>query len=529
MNIHTMQSGWRTAVAGLAASLLLAACGGGSSTTSGDTAEPPLADAPAVGVVGLLMTDKPSEEFAAIKLTVTQAVLLSDDLPQVVLFEGEREIDLLNLTNFNEPIVFGEVPAGVYSKLRLYIDDLRLYREEGGDPIEVDVPANGKIDLLDSDGIPVFPGRTLLVEIDIDANKAIKITQTGNGERYRFRPVVKARFMDGGMPNKLARIEGVVSEVPMDPSGSFYVCDTVNTESCILVKTGEGTSLFDEDGLPTTFAAVLPEEPVVVIGDYMYKQDDDGDSDSDFDSDSNSDSDLDSDGDSDGQSDSDADSDSNSDSDMGNPDSDTDSDSDDNRVDHDIALMAVVVELGGNAEQIKGNVVSLPDENNQFLMLVDDNGDIVVELQDGTRLYDAEGPVDIASIMVGDDIEVDGVVAPKEAEEDPDLVRAAFIYVEAEDADQLSGTIAEPIPTDPLNEYFTIAPSIVEGDACFRINDDTSILFVDTATSTVTSGTAADLAVGQVVDLFGTTAVDAMSDCFAADEIIVDGPPPEAP
>ncbi len=523
----------RTSLVTLASALLIAACGGGSSTEN-SAVQPPPVDVSEPGTVGLLFTDKPSEEFVAIKLNILEAILIGD-AGHVQLFEGEREIDLLDLTNFNVPIVFGEAPAGIYKKLRLIIDDLRLYKEEGGDAVDVPLPANGKIDILDPSGIPVFPGRTLLAEIDLDANKSIKIKEQGNGKTYRFRPVVRAKFMDGGMPNKLARIEGIVSEIPMDAAGTFVLCAIENPESCIQVITIDATSIFDEEGAPADlgFDAIMLEKQVVVIGMYKHENDDDFDSDSDVDSDSDSDSDMDSDGDSDGASDSDADSDSDSDSDMGingaggSSDSDSDSDSDSGRVDNDIELVAIVVEIGGNAEQLKGNVLSVPDENNQFLVRIDGNGDIIVELQSGTKFYGSDGPLDSSAIAVGADVEIEGVRPPKAAAEDPDLIRAALVFVEAEDADQLSGTIAAPVPADPLTEFFTITPS-VGTDTCFRVSDETTLLFVDAAASTVTVGDLAQLDVDQVVDLFGQSSANAMSDCFMADEVLVDGPPPDS-
>lgn len=527
---------FRAAAFGVALFMFVAGCGGSSSssgdngtTPTGDAGAQPASDVAATGTVGLILTDMPSQDFEAIVLDVTKAVLIGDDDGQVVLFEGEREIDLLDLTNFNEPIVFGEVPVGVYTKLRLYIDDLRLYEDEDEDPISVPLPANGKIDMLDPSGIAVFPGLTLLAEIDIDANKSIKVIQTGNGG-YRFRPVVRARFMTEGMPAKLARLEGFVDEIPVDPAGSLIVCDTIGGESCITVNTGEGTSFFDGEGGPAAFGDVMVDDPVVVIGKYMHEDDDDGDSDSDFDSDSDSDSDMDTDGDSDGDSDSDADSD--SDSDMGMEEgtdaddgSDSDSDTDSDRVDNDIALMAIVVEIGGNAEQVKGTVLSTPDDSGQFLLRTSDDSQIVVALQDGTKFYGEDGPLDETVIVVGADIEVEGVRQPKEAEEDPEVIRAAFIFADSDDQEQLSGTIVEPVPSDPLTEFFTIAPS--EGtDACFRLHEDVSITFVNTEMSNVTPGEPGDLDVDQVVDLFGESAETAMSDCFIAEDVIVEAPPP---
>ena len=484
MQTQSMKTAARASFASLAVALLIAACGGGGSTNDNPSVQPPPASVTNTGTVGLILTDKPSDEFVAIKLNVLEAILIGDG-GQVQLFEGEREIDLLDLTNFNEPIVFGEVPVGVYTKLRLIIDDLRLYEVEGGDPINVPLPANGKIDMLDPGGIPVFPGRTLLAEIDMDANKSIKITGQGNGKSYRFRPVVRVAFMDGGLPSKLARLQGIVKEIPMDPAGSFVLCDIEIPESCINVNTDEASSIFDEVGAPAElgFEAIMLEQQVVVIGAYKHEDDDDGSG---------------------------------------------DSDSESGHVDNDIELMAIVVEIGANAEQLKGNVLSSPDSDNQFLITIDENGEIIVELQDGTKFYGADGPLDVSSIVVGADVEVEGVRPPKAAEEDPDLIRAALVFVGTEDSDQLTGTIAEPVPADPLAEYFTITPS-VGTESCFRISDETTILFVDTETSTVSPGEPAQLAVDQVVDLFGQSAANAMSDCFMADEVLVEGPPPADP
>ncbi len=520
MSVSFLPASARMSLGALAVSFFLAACGGGGGNPAADDGPAVVTPPPSTvstGTVGLLLTDRPTDEFSAIKLDVVEAILIGDG-GQQTLFRGARQIDLLDLTNFNEPIVFGEVPAGVYDKLRLLIDNLELVPNDGSPSIFPKLPANGKIDMLDPGGIAVFPGRTLLAEIDIEANKAIKITGTGNGRKYQFRPVVKASFLDGGLPEKLARLEGVVAEIPVSPAGSFLLCDPVMAESCITIKTGEGTSLFDADGLATDFAALMEGDEVVVIGSYRHDDDDDGDSDSDPDSDSDSDSDFDADGDSDGNSDSDADSDSDSDSDMdsdGDTDSDTDSDTDGLRVDNDIELMAVVVEIGGNAEQVRGSVVA-PPADGQFLLLSDGNGEIVVELQDATRFYDSHGKTGPDAVVLGADVEVEGVRPEKADEADPDVIRAAFVFVEDEDDEQLRGTITEPL--DPATRSFGLTPE--DGmDTCVRVDDDADILFVDAMNAEVTRGEFADLAVDQVVDLFGTTAMDS---CFEANEVIVE-------
>lgn len=279
--------------------------------------------------VALLSTDKPTDEFSAIKLNVIEAILIGGD-GQETLFQGSKPIDLLDLTNFNEPVVFGEVKAGLYTKLRLVIDGLELVPNDGGPSIYPALPANGKLDMLDPEGFEVLPGRTLLAEIDMDANKSIKITGTGNGRKYNFRPVVRAKFMDGGLPDKLARVERIVNEIFAEPAGSFRLCDVDMPDNCIDVNTGAGTRIFNNEGLAAEFSTLMVNDPVVAIGRYV--------------------------------------------------------------VDPDIELDTLILEIGGNAEQVSGNVVSSPMDN-QFLLVINDNGDIVVELQPGTKFFDAQGEI----------------------------------------------------------------------------------------------------------------------------------------
>jgi len=449
MNTSTRCAQIRLALLALVASLFIASCGSGGNNSGLDNN--PTAT---TGRIALLFTDRPTDEFSAIKLNVTEAILIGGDSAsgQQILFQGSEPIDLLDLTNYSEPIIFGEVDAGIYTKLRLVIDNLELVPNDGGPSEFPSLPANGKIDLLDPSGIEILPGRTLIVEIDMEANKAIHIVGAGNSGKYQFRPVVKANFMDGdlgNLPDKLARLEGTASSV--DPAGTFVLCDVETPDSCIDVSTGGNTSVFDVDGLDTGFGTLMNGDAVVVIGSYA--------------------------------------------------------------VNGSILLNAVVLEIGGNAEQVKGNVVSTPADE-QFLVLRVRGEEIVVELQTGTKFYDENGALGAESVVIGADVEVEGVQPAKVDPADPDMIRAALVFVEAEEDEQASGTIIDPL--DGVMRSFGLTQTGA-GDICVRTNDDTDILLVDVAASEVTMATFAELSVGQVVDLFGE-----INDCFDANEVIVD-------
>ena len=406
---------------------------------------------PGTGIVGIFLTDDPSDEFAQININVTEAVLIGGE-GQPSLYQGSKKIDLLDLTNYNEPIVFGEVPAGTYNKIRLYIDELQLVPHDRSANIYPKLPANGKIDLLDQGGFEVLPGRIVLIEIDVDANKSIKITETGNGRKYNFRPVVKVDIMDGGLPDKLARIEGIVKEIPAAPAGRFVVCATDMPGECIEVDSDTATSFFDVDGLGTDFATLMINDPVIVIGRYA--------------------------------------------------------------VEPEIVLNALVVEIGGSAVQVSGKAVSKPVDG-QFLLLKNDGIEVIIEIQKGTKFFDASGEISPASIDVGTDLEIEGVFPLQVSNIGPMLMRAALIFIEAEDDQQLSGTIIAPL--DTVAGTFGLSTSA--GDTCVRVNTDAYILLVDTELSEVKVGSVANLELGQDVDLFGTEAADS---CFEADEVIVD-------
>jgi hypothetical protein len=263
----------------------------------------------------------------------------------------------------------------------------------------------------------------------------------------------------GVLPDKLARLEGTASNI--DPAGTFTLCDIETPNSCVDVATNAGTSIFGNEGAPADFTALGDMAAVVVIGNYT--------------------------------------------------------------VEGSIVLNAVILEIGGNAEQIKGQVVSDPMDD-KFLLLKDDDTDIVVELQVGTMYYDENGMLGPDAVVLGTDVEVEGVQPPKAVDTDPDLIRAALVFIMAEEDEQVSGTIIEPL--DPATSSFGLTLADGSGDICVRVDTDPAadVLLVDVTASEVTMAAFTNLYVGQVVDLFGV-----MNDCFDAYEVIVDvnaSPPP---
>ena len=453
----------------LATAFLLPACGGGSGAAPHTAATPPVATA-STGTVVLLLTDAPIDELSAINLDVTEATLIGDT-GQQLLFSGNKTINLLDLANFDQPIVFGEVEAGSFTKIRLRIENLELVDKNTGMSTFPSLPANGKIDLLDQNGFAVFPGRTLLAEIDMDANKSIHIVGTGSG-KYMVRPVVKVKFMDGGFPEKLARLEGVVAEDMFDPAaGKFLLCHAEDSESCIVVNVGEDTCVFGPDGMPVGIDTLVVGDTVVAIGRFRHEDDDDGDS-----------------------------------------------DSDDGRVDMDVELDALVIEIGGNAAQVKGVVLGEPDDNGKFELGVGEDTTMTVQLQDTTKIFGKDGLFDPTALLVDTVIAVEGVVETSDNPDVNDLIWAALIFVDDKDeVESLSGTIA-PDP-DPDTESFILITD--GGDVCVELLEEAEITLVsqDADGTMSENGDFSDLKAEQSVEVFGHSGVGG---CFQADEVVVD-------
>ncbi|MDH3714152.1 MAG: DUF4382 domain-containing protein [Gammaproteobacteria bacterium] len=232
----------------VAGTVLVTACGGGGSGSGAGSGS-------GTGTVALLFTDLPTDEFDQILVDVREIRLLSDNDGQVTIFEDTTPgdgtgvvIDLLALQTHAELFtVAAGVPAGTYNKIRLYIYSIELIDlDDPDDPIDVKLPANGKIDLNPRGDFILDPGQTLLIELDMDANRSIQYHQTGRGE-WRFRPVV---FVD--IPEGLVRISGTVTAT--DP---VMVCEGAADDTLCVTLDTNNAALFGPDGTPL-------EEPIVV-------------------------------------------------------------------------------------------------------------------------------------------------------------------------------------------------------------------------------------------------------------------------
>ncbi len=458
--------------------LCLAACGGGGGSTV----------APAgTGTVALLVTDGPTDDFDAVNLTVTRIELLSDS-GRVTVFSGNRTFDLLTLADATELFSVADVPAGYYSKIRLTLTRIELVKKDGGKAYP-QLPGNGKLDLNPRGGFGVLAGETLLVQLDMDAEKSIHVVRTGAGEKYQFRPVVFVNVIQDRFGTRLVRLQGTVAG--LDPlAGEFDLCLTAirplirerldTRPPCVQIETGPDTSFFDINGDPAGFDSLANGDRVTAVGRFRFRDgtlmierdDDERDASDDYD--------------------------------RGQP-----------------VLLAEVV-WQGDFEQLSGiarsAVIVDATRGSWFDLEVDPGQGILFAapvptlLQTGTKIFSRAGRLlPDSAIQDGVPGKVDGVL-----DTTADELKAALIVLDVDvRATQLSGDISSIAP-----DHGSLILQSDVGDRCVTI--DTSTRVFETSLGNDDSinfepKTAADLAVGQMADAFGDAGIDG---CLQADTLI---------
>lgn len=550
----TNTTDWRRGIATLSVLFLLAGCGGGGGGSPAvtepdpDPAPPPSSSAK-TGTVGIMFTDGPTDRFDKFLAEIREIRLLGDS-GDVTIFsvpDGEpaEVVDFLQLGSFNELFTVAEdVPAGDYDKIRLILDDLTIV-DVDTDPVEeysVKLPGNGKVDLNPRGTFFVTPGTTLLVEIDVDAKKSLKVIETGNGEKFQFRPVVFVKISEQGSMEpgtKLTRIFGSVDS-KSDTEDSFVLCqegrasdgdedsDSDRDDSngdrtkCVTVLADSETGIFGTDGTPALYDDIVVGEPLTAIGRLRPSDEtpaDDGDTDGDTDADEGSSDNGDGDGDTDGDSDSDTD----ADSDSADSDSDTDSDSDSSYDDDDLILDAYVIELGemGTFERLNGEITDDINVDDEFGLAIapgqgfGDDTVLTGLYQDGTGVFTKAGErLTREDLLRGQVGHFEGVIAL--SNDEPDALRTSFIVLDPDAAfgETITGTI-QSVDAEAGQFILTTAET---GDRQVCVDEETSITLVtltDEGTETAEVGLG-DLEAGLEAEVFGAEGTDG---CFEAETV----------
>lgn len=268
---------WNRIVAGvfMAALLLqIAACSSSNETSAvsaqtSDTAGE--SNTAITGQVSLLLTDKPTEDFDEINITVNSWSLLGDGDP-VLLSDAVETFNLLDLRNSYDLVVGAvEVPVGSYSKIRLDVELVELVdRDVDGNVIATEYPKlpSGKIDFVFSGDIVVAPDSRLVLKIDMEADNSIHYHATGN-DKYIFRPVVRIE-VESDAADAVIRLSGVVFDKQPAPGAQMFVLcaagSVVVTNDCASISIKIGTTFLGSDMLPGNYTALSDGDEVLLFG-----------------------------------------------------------------------------------------------------------------------------------------------------------------------------------------------------------------------------------------------------------------------
>jgi hypothetical protein len=507
------------AFAAVALTTVLVSCGGGGDGGVDSTADN-LATADK-GTVTLLVTDGPTDDFKEINLTILKAELLCDSGNQE-LFAGEKEFDLLQLTNVTEIFSVSEVTTGFCSKIRLKLKQIELvFKDPAKDSVLAKLLGNGKLDLKPESDFYVGPDDPLYVQLDFDAKKSIQIKSKS---KYNFRPVVFIKVVKDKFDTKLIRQRGTIENLdyyseafdlcPIEAEGQPVSDDKDDDYSdCVRVNTTDApASIFDDLADPITFMELAEGQIATVVGRLSFhhsKSDDDSSDDSSFDDDSSDD--------------------------RSSDDSSSDDDSSDDNDRPDLELAAEVIWTGNKIAQttnIACSGVTTDDDGTSFenfeLPLPENGcvlpGGVRTDLQPGAKIYDSEGnEVDESSIAEGILNQVD---AYADADSEPPVnPKAVLVMLGLDEAlnplDQLIGTISD-VDIDFANETssLTLVLDTGPGDRCVNFDNVETQVFETSIDEnnrvSFEQKSVFSLSENQKADVFGTE----LNGCLNAEIII---------
>lgn len=228
--------------------------GGGSGVSSSTT-----------GRVALVVGDMPVDDIDSLEVTITKAVLKSDDGDHL-LFEGSVRVDLLDFQDQEFLLALkDDVPARDYSKIRLWVSDPAIAPNPDGYPVVI--PGNGKLDLNPRETIQIDPGDALTIRLDFDVARSVHVVLTGSG-RYIVRPVIFIDVERGEAPVPLTDFAGEIVEI--DLSAGFFRVDVDSDAGVVRVDVLADTVIYDESvDDPVGLSALTVGDRVLVRGDLL--------------------------------------------------------------------------------------------------------------------------------------------------------------------------------------------------------------------------------------------------------------------
>lgn len=210
------------------------------------------------GTLRLSITDDPfpveyiDSAMVTINKVEIREVTDDEEYPFITLFEGEKELNLLELRNgVMEEIIELEVPAGTYNLVRLYVEHASIsVKDYSTYDLKVPSGAQTGIKIFIDPGLRVAGGMTteLLLDFNLDESFVLK----GNAETpagikgFNFKPVIRA------VNNSIAgTVKGFVRDTASAaiPNGQVWI----EKDTTIASALSDSTGFYALPGIPEGF------------------------------------------------------------------------------------------------------------------------------------------------------------------------------------------------------------------------------------------------------------------------------------
>ncbi len=203
-----------------------------------------------------------------------------DDSPFIVIFEGERDFNLLDLQNGRtELLVEAQIPAGVYTQVRLIVSEGQItLNDETQRIFRLKVPSGSRSGIKLRTRFEVSADEETRLLLDVDLSRAFTpipggmIEDASAIQSFKFQPSLAMRLME---VEEAGSISGIGTDGQMIPLSDVTVTAYVDGEEVASTLTeADGSYMFT--GLPagvyqlefsaTGLEAVIIEDAVVETG-----------------------------------------------------------------------------------------------------------------------------------------------------------------------------------------------------------------------------------------------------------------------
>lgn len=180
-----------------------------------------------------------------------------EELQRIVVFEGEKTVNLRDLSGISEVISTAELPAGYYVKIWLSIKDPQLILTDDPDTVltNVQLTANGR--LFACAGFELLEGDNSLVMLDFES---FHLVQAGNSGKYVLTPHLRVTVQ---VQDAAVFVTGAI--VAVDPQASILTLDVANSDAAVDVDFSSAAVIL-ADATPGTPADLVVGANVQVTG-----------------------------------------------------------------------------------------------------------------------------------------------------------------------------------------------------------------------------------------------------------------------